>query len=255
MRLLIISIALLTTAIVNAGTVTYDFSGATPLTDFNHYSDLNGSSYQVINEQLIPPLVTDFYNTTLELKNPVTGGSGNEITLTADFLYETSLINPNPAEVPGLSLFINAVSSGANGEMRALGSSNTDVVAHSIAYDVNSRNEGNPVVNLEDNTWYRLAFNLQLIGGTFNNELLLTTELYKLDTENELLISSFSVDSLDFLMFQPNSLKVGLNAQGSAGIAAIDNFTVSSSVPIPASFWLFISGLLGFIGFSKLKHA
>ena len=248
MKYIAFAVTLIGSQVVNAATVTYDFSGANPLASFNH----DGSSYQVVNEQLVPPLVTDFYNTTLALQTPVLGGAGNEITLTAEFLYDTALINPNPAEVPGLSLFINAGSSDARGEMRALGSANRDVVAYSVTYDVNSRNEGNPIVNLEDDTWYRLAFNLQLIGGAFNDELLLTTELFKLGTGADQLISSFAVNSFNFRMLQPDTLTVGLNAQRSAGIAAVDNFTVSA-VPVPAAAWLFGSGLCGLIAFAKRK--
>jgi len=202
MKHLLLLLFFLAAPAANAATLAYDFSGPSPLEDFNH----NGSSYQVVGEQLIPPLVSDFYNTTLTLKTPVAGGAGSEITITADFLYDMSLINPNPAEVPGLALFVDAGSSTARGEMRALGSVNTDVVAYSVTYDVNSRNEGNPVIALENDMWYRLLFNLQLVGGPFNDELLLTTELYKLNADTNQLVSSFSVDSFNFRMIEPDSL-------------------------------------------------
>ena len=104
MRKLLLFIGLSISQLGSASTVIYDFSGTNPLESFNH----DGSSYQVTNEQLLPSLVTDFYNTTLSIKTPVIGGAGNQITLTADFLYDTALINPTPAEVAGLSLFINS---------------------------------------------------------------------------------------------------------------------------------------------------
>jgi len=97
---------------------------------------------------------------------------------------------------------------------------------------------------------WRDGLNINIKGYDGVTLLYDTTVLANSDAPTWYLLDYIGVDKLEFSSFGgvDNPAYSGTGTQ-----FAMDNFTFNSTVPIPASVWLFGSGLLGLIGVSRKK--
>lgn len=99
-----------------------------------------------------------------------------------------------------------------------------------------------------------LAFSLDFLSAGEQE----TVELY--DSSNNLIASVLAPNASGFFGVVSDTaidsviIRNGLFANGNPDRFFIDNLSVDAVVPVPAAFWLFISGLAGLVMYGRGKH-
>lgn len=108
-------------------------------------------------------------------------------------------------------------------------------------------------VTLTPNHWYQLD---ATIGNQGNGQVSYTGSFLDMGTDGKaapIVLSTWNWSYANASMTSVTSAYAGFSALANGGITRMDNFTTPTPAPIPNTFWLFGSGLIGLAQFTRRR--
>ena len=195
-------------------TVSFDNDLANNFSGSSVYSVING---QGSNNYLMPPNMAGWHQNLLTYNVSAFPLVGNSMVFAIDFYYDPSAFNPNSSEKPvGIITYGNY-----NGITTYIDNSRIRVGSRSSV-------SMNSTLTLSEG-WYKLMLTIDFIGGTWNDELSIKSELFSIDQgSNPILIDSLTKTDYMPSYVSDNTIDVQIHGSQMGGATKLDNFYFNS---------------------------
>lgn len=193
----------------------------------NDYSYSPTLTYGGSQGSILPPAYTSWANTLARYRYSANPTIGETMVFSVDFLYDSSLVNPNSNERP-VGIFLEG-----NHGVKAYIETNGNLTISSYYWNNNNWYSGDPyetygsTVNLSDDEWYRLTLTIDVIGGQFGDQTNITAEVHELN--NFTSVGNAGGKLYDILFIDNENISVGLHGSLWGGASRLDNFHFEAS--------------------------